>query len=211
MSYRFKDSEQRFKERFLFWLVVALVAVTVYFLVTGFLQHMASDRAALEAFFETNDIPTEGQYKELIDSVPNIVDDYASAPAFTRFVKVSIAAPAVRTLASSPVTLVAAPGAGFAVEVLSASTRLNFVAPVFATNQPLQFSTDTATLPQLINTNILLSTVSTFQRANQFTAFGFDEILLVANKLVNVNIPFDLASGGSSLDVYVMYRIIALQ
>ena len=171
---------------------------------------MASDRAALEAFFETNDIPTEGQYKELIVSVPNIVDDYGSKPAFTRFIKVSIAAPAVRTLASSPVTLVAAPGAGFAIEVISNSNRLNFTAPVFATNQPIQIQTDTATLPQFINLNILLSTVSTFQRGLQFTTFGFDQILLVANKPLEVNIPFDLASGGSSLDVYVMYRIIAL-
>ena len=32
MSYKFKDFEQRFKERFLFWLVVAMVAVTLYFL-----------------------------------------------------------------------------------------------------------------------------------------------------------------------------------
>lgn len=33
MSYWRKDSEQRFKERFFFWLVVAVIAVVIYFLV----------------------------------------------------------------------------------------------------------------------------------------------------------------------------------
>jgi len=32
-----KDSEQHFKERFLFWLVVALVLVTAYFFITEYL------------------------------------------------------------------------------------------------------------------------------------------------------------------------------
>ena len=171
---------------------------------------MASDRAALEAFFETNDIHTEGQYKELIDSVPNIVDDYGDKPAFTRFVKLSLTDAEVRSLSSSPQTLVAAPGAGFAVEALSNSNRLNFTAPVFASNQPVQIQTVGSTLPQLINTNILLSTVNAFQRGNQFTAFGFNEILIVENQPLEVNIPLDIATGGSSLDVYVMYRIITL-
>lgn len=35
----------------------------------------ALSRAALKAFFETGDKPTEAQFSDLIDSVPNLVDD----------------------------------------------------------------------------------------------------------------------------------------
>ncbi len=171
---------------------------------------MASDRATLKSFFELNDVPTEGQYADFIDSAPNIVDDYGSAPAFTRALKISIAAPDVLTLASSPVTLVPAPGAGFAVEVIRAPVRINFVAPVFATNQPLLFTTDTATIPQFNTTNILNSTFSLIRVGTVFTSFLVDQVQLIDDKALRVETPFDIASGGSSIDIYLLFRIITL-
>ena len=171
---------------------------------------MASDRAALEAFFETSDVPTEGQYTELITSVPNIVDDYGSAPAFTRFVKVSLPAAQARNLNSTPQTLVAAPGAGFAIEAIATSIRLNFTAPVFTVNSVLNFTHASATLAQVIISGIFNSTISVFRRGNMPTFLIVDVIQVVEDEALILETSADSAAGGSSLDIYVMYRIITL-
>jgi len=41
------------------------------------------NRATLKTYFETGDKPTQGQFENLIDSVPNLVDD--GVPSTTRF------------------------------------------------------------------------------------------------------------------------------
>jgi len=171
---------------------------------------MALSRDDIKAFFELNDIPTSPQYDAFIDGVPNIHDDYNDEPAFSRRIKVALTAAQIRTLNSAPITVIPAPGAGFAIEVLAFSARLIFVGPQFSTNQPLQLTTDTATLPQRILTNLLFSTANSFYRSNGFTTFLFDQTFLVDNEELILNIPADLAAGGSSVDCYITFQIITL-
>lgn len=42
-----------------------------------------SDRATLRAFFETNDFPTQAEFADLIDQLPNIIDDEATQLTIT--------------------------------------------------------------------------------------------------------------------------------
>lgn len=169
-----------------------------------------SDRATLKGFFETNDFPTQGQFEDFIDQVPNIPDDYDSKPVFTRFIKASFTAAEVRALFTTPQSLVAAPGAGFAIEVSTASVRLNFTAPVFATNPALMFTHTSANSAQMQVPSILNATVSVFRRANFVTFFFGDVIEVVEDEALLLATASDIVTGGSSLDVYVAYRIITL-
>jgi len=171
---------------------------------------MASDRAALEAFFETFDIPTEGQYTELIASVPNIVDDYASSPAFDISTKTSITAIEARVLSSTPKTLVSAGGAGTIIALKFCAIRLNFVAPVFGSNQPFNFGNPSGTLPQSSVTSVALSTANAFRVCIPFPGFLINEIQFVDNEDLELSTFADLVTGGSSLDVYTVHNIITL-
>jgi len=72
------------------------------------------DRAALKAFFETGDKPTEAQFGDLIDSSTNIVDSVGY-----QFIKFSLTEPEVKALQTANggfgFLLFAAPGAGKAI------------------------------------------------------------------------------------------------
>ena len=39
-------------------------------------------RSQLKAYLETNDVPTQAQYSDVIDSVPNLTDDNYTLPTF---------------------------------------------------------------------------------------------------------------------------------
>lgn len=171
---------------------------------------MASDRAALEAFFETNDIPTQGQYQELIVSVPNIVDDYGSAPAFTRFIRLPFTAPEVRDLNGTPQDLVPAPGAGFFIDAISVNVKLNFVAPVFSSNPTLQFRFPSGNASGLQVPGILNSTGNVFRQGNFITFFVANTIQVVENEALQLFTSSNIAAGGSDIVVYVMYRIVVV-
>ena len=64
-------------------------------------------RTTLKGYFETGDVPTQAQFENLIDSSPNIADDYG-----VQFAEVELSAAQILNLNTSPVEIVAAPGAG---------------------------------------------------------------------------------------------------
>ena len=171
---------------------------------------MALSRDDIKAFFELNDVPTSTQYDAFIDGAPNIHDDYGDAPAFTRFVRLPFTAAETRNLNSSPQTIVVAPVAGFFTESISASVKLNFVGPVFSSNQTLQFRFPSANTAQLQVPNILNATVSVFRRANMVTFFGADTIQVVEAEALELFTADDIVSGGSDIVVYLMFRMVAV-
>jgi len=169
-----------------------------------------SDRATLKSFFETNDIPTQGQYEDFIDSVPNIPDDYASSPAFDISTKTVISVAQTRVLSSTPQTLVSAGGAGTVIGVKFCAVRLNFGAPVAGSNQVLNVGNPSATIPQVSISSIMLATVNVFRVCINFTTFLQDQTQFVDNEDLELSTFADLVTGGSSLDVYTVHNIITL-
>lgn len=58
-------------------------------------------RAQLKAYYETNDVPTQAQYGDLIDSVPNLTDDNYTLPTFAVGTTTTLAAGEDATVVNS--------------------------------------------------------------------------------------------------------------
>ena len=169
---------------------------------------MASDRAALKAFFETGDVPTEGQYEELIDSVPNIVNDYGNAPQFTRLADVTVLSADILTSNSTPVTLIAAPGAGKTAVPIRAEVQFISNGIAYTTNTNIEIRSPGSNTSMLNSALILSSSSTNFRRM-----FGTFLIAGVVNQFIsNAVVQFrtgtgDPLVGNGDLRFFVTYYI----
>lgn len=64
-------------------------------------------RTTLKSYFETADTPTEAQFIDLFDSMSTFQDEFT-----TKYVKTSLNSSQILNLNSTPITMVASPGAG---------------------------------------------------------------------------------------------------
>jgi len=78
-----------------------------------------SDKATLKSFFETNDFPTQAEFADWIDSYGNFIDDEAPQLSI-----VTITSPQVLALFTTPISLVAAGGAGTYIKPLAITAKL---------------------------------------------------------------------------------------
>lgn len=85
------------------------------------------DRATLKTFYETFDKPTQGQFADWLDSVPNIVDDYKSTPVYTIAHKQVLSVAQVDNLFATPITILPAPGPNLIAWPLHGMAELKFV------------------------------------------------------------------------------------
>jgi hypothetical protein len=122
-----------------------------------------------------------------------------------------IASADVLQLNSTPLTIVAAQGAGTAIEVVSASVKIAFGSVAYATNTTLQLiSPGGATLVQ--------ATTSTVLAVTQNTHTGFNKTAPIAsggsifeNTELQINVfNGDPTAGDSDITVYVLYRVITV-
>jgi len=120
----------------------------------------------------------------------------------------TIASADVLTLNTTPIEIVAATGAGTAIEVLSASMKMVYNSTPYATNTALSLVTNTADLFQF-ETELA-------QIADCFSKFGSedaapDNIQFVENEALQVTVGTgNPTAGDSDIKVYVTYRIITL-
>ena len=125
--------------------------------------------------------------------------------------KLTIASADVLTLNTTPLTIVAAQGVGTAIEVISASVKIDFNTTAYATNTTLQLiSPGGATLVQATTTTVLAVTQNThtgFIRTAPVASGGsiFENTALTVN-VFNGN----PTAGDSDITVYITYRIITL-
>ena len=123
----------------------------------------------------------------------------------------TIASADVLQLNSTPLTIVAAQGVGTAIEVISASVKIDFNTTAYATNTTLQLiSPGGATLVQATTTTVLAVTQNThtgFIRTAPIASGGsiFENTELTVN-VFNGN----PTAGDSDITVYVLYRVITL-
>ena len=121
----------------------------------------------------------------------------------------TIASADVLTLNSTPIEIVAATGAGTAIEVLSASFSMTYNSVQYATNTELQIIPNTGSGNQYKWANAELGA-----NANVFSA-GEKSVGLknniIENTAINVYVKTgNPTAGDSDIKVYVTYRIITL-
>lgn len=117
----------------------------------------------------------------------------------------------VLLLNGTPYTLLAAPGVGKAIKLISWSTSLTYNTATYATNTTLQVYTDTATALQGNDTVVLTSTVSRHLTGNLVIATGSTSTQLIANKALLLNtLAGNPTTGNSDIKIFLGYQIIDL-
>ena len=124
--------------------------------------------------------------------------------------KLTIASADVLTLNTTPIEIVAAPGAGYAIEVISASMKMVYNSATYATNTSLELITAGATNSQA--STVIKNSASTIRRfADATTLASATATQLVENAALNVTVASgDPTAGDSDITIYVTYRIITL-
>jgi hypothetical protein len=124
--------------------------------------------------------------------------------------KLTIATADVLQLNTTPIEIVAAPGAGYAIEVISASMKMVYNSATYATNTSLELLTAGATNSQ--TSTVIKNSASTIRRfADATTLASATATQLVDNAALNVTVASgDPTAGDSDITVYVTYRIITL-
>lgn len=123
--------------------------------------------------------------------------------------KVSMNTAAVKTLNSLPVVAVAAPGGGYAIEIISASARNNFNTTPFDAGNRLFLEIGLSGSSQMQAASFLENTVSAITRLT-YVASAMDVSNLVENQALKITSNADSVGGDGSIDVYIYYRIIQL-
>lgn len=117
----------------------------------------------------------------------------------------------VLTLFATPIEIVAAPGAGYAIEVISASMKLTYNSIAYATNTALAIYTDTGSLT---SPQILFNSATLASSSDVFTSRGIagsSATTIIENKSIKVGVQTgNPTAGDSDIKVYVQYRIITL-
>ena len=125
--------------------------------------------------------------------------------------KASLVIPTASVLISfaTPLLVVAAPAAGYKIEVIEASATLTFNTAAYATNLDVELYTDTATIAQSA-VRLLNATVTTKRLfAMQVVSGVADTQLISAKGLYFRTKTGNPITGDSGVTVYVAYRVVA--
>lgn len=120
----------------------------------------------------------------------------------------------ITSLSTTPLDIVAAPGAGKYIEVISASAYMTYNTTPYTNNQGLVLVCAGAIQPQTYNGNILGSTITKgtiFSPANFGTSATLTQI--IENAALQVGIFLNIgnpAGGDSDIIIKVMYRIVTI-
>lgn len=120
----------------------------------------------------------------------------------------TIATADVLTSFATPLLVVAAPAAGYHIEVVNASVKLTYNSVAYATNLDVELYTDTATIAQvaarLLNATVTTNRLMTVQAVSGVT----DTQLISAKGLYFRTKTGNPITGNSEVRVYVSYRIV---
>lgn len=114
----------------------------------------------------------------------------------------------VLTLNTTPLTIVGAV-AGYAIEVVSASVKIDNPSAPYATNVGLELICSGATERQAASLTALNASVTSVRRLGIDTTFTATDTQLIANADLLVQVPTgDPTGGDADITVYVNYRLI---
>jgi len=121
-------------------------------------------------------------------------------------VKVSLTATNVNNIGTTPITAITNPGTGFVINVISAFASLTYGATAFD-NNTLDLETSGAGGTLFTWSSFLDSTADNLKTADRTSASDDD---LIANTAVVLTGTDSVATGDSTVDVYITYEIIEL-
>jgi hypothetical protein len=120
----------------------------------------------------------------------------------------TIASADVLTLNTTPLTIVGAV-AGYAIEVVSASVKIDNPSAPYATNVVLELICSGATERQATSLSALNASVTSVRRLAIDSTFTATDIQLIANADLLVKVQTgDPTGGDADITVYVNYRLI---
>lgn len=123
----------------------------------------------------------------------------------------TIVSASVLTLNATPITIVAAPGVGKYIEVVSATSAMTFVSAAYATNTTVQLISAGADVAQLQDTAILLSTVTKNTKFKDVTSATAGQTQIIDNAALQVKVATgNPITGDSILEVKIIYRIVTI-
>ena len=123
---------------------------------------------------------------------------------------VSLNTTQIKALNTTPVLIVAAPGAGKYIEVISATSELTFVTAAYTTNTSLILINTGATNYQMIVSSLSATVSSTYKFVgSNFTPTTATQI--IANAALNVSVlTGNPATGAGTVKIKVLYRIVTI-
>jgi hypothetical protein len=137
-------------------------------------------------------------------SLDGLMSNYGSD---IRSASLVIASADVLQLNSTPQTIVAAQGAGKAIEVMGASVKVDFNSAAYATNTSITLIASGANLYQASAT--ILASVSSTTRFRIAGASSSTDTQAIANAALQVSVDTgDPTTGDSDIEVFVLYRVI---
>ena len=115
----------------------------------------------------------------------------------------------VLTLFTTPYLLIDSPGAGYFIQVLTASCKVDFNTTAYTVNTSLNIYTDTATRVQHILNNALNASLSRIGVSSQQGVSGAADTQLISDKAVYLKTQVgDPLLGDSDIVIYLSYKII---
>lgn len=126
--------------------------------------------------------------------------------------KVSISAEALKGIASSPFILISAQGAGTAIQVISASARVNFGTEIFDSGKDLSICSAGQLVSQFACPGVLQATHDgLWVFSPPATADAHEDAMEVNSDLVIYDpTGTDSTDGDSTIDIYLSYKVITL-
>ena len=126
--------------------------------------------------------------------------------------KVLIPSVEVLQLFTTPKQLVAAPGVGLAIEIISSSIECVFNTISYATNVSFILITNNANTQQFSDDRILSSTIARITESSKTGApFTVSDTQIIENEALTASVLIGNPTGGDSdINVYVSYRILTV-
>lgn len=127
-------------------------------------------------------------------------------------VKISISAEVLKGIASAPFTLIEAQGDGTAIQVVSASARVNYGTEVFNTGADLSICGAGQLIPQFNCPGILQATKDGLWVFSPPATADAHEDAMEVNTALLIYDPTgtDSTDGDSTIDIYLSYKVITL-
>lgn len=167
--------------------------------------------AELAHFVGEDSVLASGTADEVTAADLRIFLDDRAEEAIIKYVSVPISAAQIKTLNSSSVVLVDAPGDGKAIEVIAVSCKFNWVAGVAFDNGQLLVQPQGATFtPFLTGTTFLNGTANSFLKLFENAAVSTGNSLVENASLRAATVAASTTTGISNIVIYVAYRIITL-
>lgn len=125
--------------------------------------------------------------------------------------KVTLSSAQLLALFTTPIELIAAPGAGKAIEVMSVIGRMNFLTAAYATHTELDVIDATLGTVLFKDTSTILAATSTKVAQIEPSIASNAANLITANGAVQAKIAVgDPVTGAGSVDLYVTYKVVTL-